>query len=148
MSFETKFRWFVGRINNLDREEIIVVSRELLRILNEEKGIFFKEDLISNWDEYPDEIWDEIDKQIKKSRIKRYNWKRIIGETLTKRILKLRNKGLTIEETIDTINRLSGVREFIEMYPDEDENIAKNIKINVHARYGENKTSEKIKEKE
>jgi len=37
--------------------------------------------------------------------------------------------------------------DFVAKYPEEDSNMEKNIKINVHARYGENKTSEKIKEK-
>jgi hypothetical protein len=136
----------VGRSDKLSKEELVITLRLLLEELNRQKGIFFKEDFIKNFDKYPDEIWDEVNKQIKKSRIKRYSWKKIIGESLTKRILRLRKKGLTVEETIETINRLPGVKEFIEMYPEEDENIAKNIKINVHARYGENKTSEKINE--
>lgn len=147
MSFETKYRNLVGRMPKLTKEEIVIVSRLLLEELNRQKGIFFRDDLMENADEYPDEIWEEIDKQIKRSRIKRYSWKKIIGESLTKRILRLREKKLTIQETMDTINRLPGVVEFIKMFPEEDENMAKNIKINVHARYGENKTSEEIKEK-
>jgi len=95
----------------------------------------------------PNEYWDEIELHKKRSNIKRYSWRNIIGTTITKRILKLRKKGLTAEETIDTIERLPGVMDFVAKYPEEDSNMAKNIKINTYARYGENKTSEKIKEK-
>jgi hypothetical protein len=147
MSFENKFRNLVRRSSNLSKDELVITLRLLLEELNRQKGIFFRDDFMENADEYQDEIWDEITKHIKKSRIKRYNWKKIIGESLTKRILRLRKKELTIEETIETINRLPGVIEFIKMFPEEDQNMAKNIKINVHARYGENKTSEKINEK-
>lgn len=146
MTFESKFRNLVGRMPKLSKEEIVIVSRLLLEELNRQKGIFFRDDFMENADYYPDEIWDEVEKQIKRSKQKRYSWKKIIGESITQRILKLRKKGLTIEETIDTISRLPGVKEFIKMFPGEDENMAKNIKINVHARYGENKTSEKINE--
>ena len=146
-NFETKFRNLVGRSPNLSKDELVITMRLLLEELNRQKGIFFRDDFMENADYYPDEIWEELDKHIKKSRIKRYQWKKIIGETLTKRILRLRKKGLTIEETIESISRLPGVIEFVKMFPEEDKNMAKNIKINVHARYGENKTSEKIKEK-
>jgi hypothetical protein len=143
MTFESHFRNFVGRIETLTREETVVLARYLLHELNAEKKIVTKELLIEN---YPDEDWDEIEKQIKRSKRKRYKWNNIIGESLTKRILKLRKKGLTSQETIDTINRTPGVIEFIELFPEEDSNMTKNIQISVHARYGENKTSERIKQ--
>jgi len=146
MTFESKFRNFVGRIEKLSREEITVLSRSLLNEFNQEKADIWKVVYIEpNYK--PNENWDEIELHKKRSNIKRYSWRNIIGTTITTRILKLREKGLTAEESIDAIERLPGVMDFVAKYPEEDSNMAKNIKINVHARYGENKTSEKIKEK-
>jgi len=147
MSFETKFRNVVGRINQLSKEEIVVVSRDLLRQLNEEKNFKERPTYIEN-DFEPDENWDNVNEQIKRSNIKRYKWDEIIGESLTKRILKLRKKELEPSETIETISRLPGVTNFLETYPNEEQNMLKNIRINVHARYGENNTADKLREKE
>ncbi len=41
---------------------------------------------------------------------------------------------------------LKGVSDFLKENPREETNLLKNLRINVHARYGENKTSEKIKD--
>ena len=42
MSFESKFRNVVGRIESLEKQEIRIILRELLRELNEEKRITLK----------------------------------------------------------------------------------------------------------
>ena len=116
MTFETKFRNFVGRIEKLSREETIILSRGLLEELNKEKRIINKPDYIDN-DYEPDENWNKVNEQIEKSKIKRYNWNQILGESLTKRTLKLRKKGLNSDQTIDTIIRSPGVISFLENYP-------------------------------
>jgi len=144
MTFESKFRNVAGRANNLSKEELTIILRSLLEELNIEKNIKEKPNYIENSYE-EDNNWKEINEQIEHSKIKRYNWKNILGETLTKRILKLRNKELETEETIEIISRYPGVIDFLEKYPKEKDNLLKNIKINVHARFAENKTSEKLK---
>ena len=145
MTFETKFRNFVGRIENLSIEETTIIVRSLLEELNREKKIKERGEYIEN-DTYPNENWDDVNNQIKRSHIKRYKWDQILGESLTKRILKLRNKEVSVEETIKIISNLKGVNEFLEDNPREETNLLKNLRINVHARYGENKTSEGIKD--
>jgi len=144
MTFESKFRNVAGRANNLSKEELTIILRSLLEELNIEKNIKEKPNYIENSYE-EDNNWKEINEQIEHSKIKRYNWKNILGETLTKRILKLRNKELETEETIEIISRYPGVIDFLEKYPKEKDNLLKNIKINVHARFAENKTSEELK---
>jgi hypothetical protein len=42
MTFENKFRNFVGRINQLEKVEIIEISRELLSQMNEEQRIMIE----------------------------------------------------------------------------------------------------------
>lgn len=44
MTFESKFRNFVGRINNLSKEETIIISRSLLEEFNSERKI-----VIDSW---------------------------------------------------------------------------------------------------
>jgi len=145
MTFESKFRNFVGRINNLSIEEARIIVRDLLEQLNREKKVKERGEYIDN-DTYTNENWDDINNQVKRSNIKRYKWDKILGESLTKRILKLRNKEVSAEETIKIISNLKGVSDFLKENPREETNLLKNLRINVHARYGENKTSEKIKD--
>jgi len=145
MTFESKFRNFVGRVEKISREEVIIISRELLKEFNQEEKKKVMNQMIINDDLTEDENWTEVNNQIERSNIKRYSWKKILGETLTKRILKLRKEGLIPEETIKEISNCDSVTAFIDYFPKEENNMIKNIKINVHARYGENKTSEKIK---
>lgn len=142
MSFESKFRNIVGRSENLSKEELTILLRTLLNELNQEKNIKERPRYIDN---DSDDDWKEVNEQIAHSKIKRYNWKNILGETLAKRILRLRNKELEADETVEVISRCPGVIDFLERYPRERFNLLKNLKINVHARYGENKTSEQLK---
>lgn len=145
MTFESKFRNFVGRIEKLSREEVIMISRTLLQELNKEKVIIDKGQYIENYELEPDEDWEFVNKHSERSNIRRYKWGKILGETLTKRILKLRNNELTSKETTQAISKSKEVQEFLNKYPRERSNMLKNIKINVCARYGENKTSEEMK---
>ena len=145
MTFESKFRNFVGRIEKLSKEETIIIARDLLNQLNKEKKIKEREIYIENDDLSPNENWDDINSQVKRSHIKRYKWDKILGESLTKRILKLRNKETSAKETIKIISNLKGIKYFLQEHPREEKNLMKNLRINVHARYGENKTSENLK---
>lgn len=142
MTFESKFRNVVGRIEKLSKEETTILLRNLLEELNNEKLIKEKPKYIQN----DSEDWKEVNKEIERSNIKRYKWKQILGETLTKVILQIRKDNFDAEETIRFISNSNEVKDFLEKYPSEKENMMKNIKINVYARYGENKTAEELKD--
>jgi len=98
--------------------------------------------------ENKDPIWKAINKEIERSKIKRYPWKEIFGESLTSRIHHLRKQGKTVDETKDIIMQDKKVQEFIKANPYEKEEVFKNIEISVSARYGENNTAKKIEEEE
>lgn len=145
MTFETKFRNFVGRIEQLSKEEVIILSRGLLVDFNREKNYKEKPNFIEN-DYEPDENWDKVNEQIEKSKIRRYRWNEILGDSLTNRTLKLRKKGLDSNQTIDIILRSPGVISFLEKYPEEEMEFIRKLKIGVSSRYAENKTAEKVKD--
>jgi len=147
MSFETKFRNVVGRVDKLSKEELIFIFRGLLEELNKEKNIKERPRYIKN-DDNTDENWNDIKEQIERSTIMRYNWKRILGESLTKVILRIRKDGFDPEKTILLISNSNEVIDFLIKYPKEKNNLMKNIRINVHARFGENKTAEKVMEED
>ena len=92
------------------------------------------------------EITKDISKQIKKSKIFRVPYKKILGESLTARIHKLRLKGYTSKETINIIKRHPAFISYLNEYPKIQDKVLENLKISVSARYGESKTAERIKE--
>ena len=63
MSFESKFRNFVGRIEKLSREEVIILSRGLLEEFNKEEKQKSMKGMIINENLPKDENWDEVNKQ-------------------------------------------------------------------------------------
>jgi len=42
MSFESRFRSFAGRINSMSRDDMVIITRELLKQLNDEKKVKIK----------------------------------------------------------------------------------------------------------
>jgi len=144
--FESKFRNFVGRIEKLSREEVIVLSRRLLVELNEEKNFKERPTYIENDYFTEDEDWKNVNGQIERSKIRRYKWNNILGESLTRRVLKLRNKEMDSDKVIEIILRSPGVIKFIEKYPEEEMEFIRKLRIGVSSRFAENKTAEKIKE--
>lgn len=90
------------------------------------------------------ESWDEVNEKIEKSRIKRYPWEKIFGKSLTQIILTFKKHGFSVEETIEEIKKDSVFKSFFTSHSNEQEKIIENIKISVHARYGENETAKKV----
>ena len=88
--------------------------------------------------------WDRVQKEIKRYKIKRFRWKTILGVSLTERILRLRNTGISSKLTIQSIMEDKGVQKYIECNPLDAEKMLDCIKISVCARYGENKTADKL----
>ena len=92
-----------------------------------------------------DPIWDEVDQQIEKSTIKRYNWNKVFDRSLTQEILNLKKAGLDVETAYQELLQDVRVGDFIDDHPKgEKKKILENLKISVHARYGENNTALKV----
>jgi hypothetical protein len=94
------------------------------------------------------EVWDVIKDQISKSKIKRYSWELIFGESLTKTILRLKMKGLSAVETYHVIIEHPMIKKITNFFPDQKERLHEKIYISVNARYGENDTALKLYNKE
>jgi hypothetical protein len=88
--------------------------------------------------------WDEVNKKIEISKIKRMPWKKILGESLTARIHRLRNKGHNSDETYSILIRNPLIQKFCDENPNEVKKVLENLKISICARYGESKTAAKI----
>lgn len=95
-----------------------------------------------------DKIWGEIDDQIEKSTIRRYDWNNVFGHSLTKEILRLKKSGFNVEDTLTELLNNDRVIRFLDENEVEAKNIVKNLKISVHARFGENNTAKKVEEEE
>lgn len=91
-----------------------------------------------------DPIWDVVDQQIARSTIKRYNWKKVLGKSLTQEILLCKKNGLNVEDTFIDLKNDQRVLNFIKENENEEKNIVANLKISIHARFGENNTANKV----
>lgn len=89
--------------------------------------------------------WEEINKKVEISKIKRFPWKKMFGETLTARIHRLKNKGHNSDEVYSILIRNPNVIKYINSNPLSAEKLLDNLKISVCARFGESKTASKIK---
>lgn len=94
------------------------------------------------------EIWDVIKAQIDRSKIKRYPWNLVFGESLSKTILRHKMKGLSHHETYQVIIEDPMLQKLIQFFPEHKERIEEKIKISVSARYGENDTALNLYDKE
>lgn len=92
----------------------------------------------------PDPIWDEINKQVERSTIERYNWKKVFGNSLTQEILKLKKAGHDVAEAYKVLKEDKQVINFLDENKGKKRKILENLKISVHARYGENNTANKV----
>ena len=81
--------------------------------------------------------WAFIEKQIERSKIKRYPYKSILGKALTNFILECKERGLSSSETMGGIMAHRGIKNFLLYFPEEQENLSKNVYIGVCARYSE-----------
>jgi len=95
-----------------------------------------------------DKIWDHIDDQIEKSTIRRYDWNNVFGHSLTKEILRLKKQDFNVEDTLTELLNNDRVIRFLDENEIEAANIVKNLKISVHARFGENNTAKKVEAEE
>lgn len=94
------------------------------------------------------EVWDVIKAQIERSKIKRYSWDLIFGESLTKTILRHKMKGLSSIETYHVIIEHPMVQKITQFFPEQKVRLEEKIKISVAARYGENNSALSLYNKE
>lgn len=90
--------------------------------------------------------WDLINKNIKRSRIKRFQWKRMLGMTLTEYIHRLKNKGHSKEECLKIIINHPNILKEAGGFPLYAEKMFDNIEISIHARFAESRTANRLKE--
>ena len=92
---------------------------------------------ITEFDESEFEIWQTIEEQIRRSKIKRINWKKLFGETLTKLSAQYYAEGKTHKEAYRKLSK--ELRDKGLTFP----KIFENLKIGISARYGEIKSESK-----
>lgn len=80
-----------------------------------------------------------IDKQIERSKIKRYPYKEYLGISLTSLIFDCFKYGVDIHTTMGIILQDTRIKLMLINFPTEKENILKNIWISVCARHTEYK---------
>ena len=93
---------------------------------------------------HKDKVWGVIDDAVERSKIKRYDWNKVFGTSLTREILLLKKEGHDVDKTYNILKERKEVQKFIETKGQKFK-ILDNLKISVHARYGENNTAEKIR---
>lgn len=81
--------------------------------------------------------WDVIDKQIERTKIKRYPYKKFLGMSLTNFILNCKEMGMCSSQCMGEIMASNGIKQFLLYFPEEKENLSKNVYISVCARYSE-----------
>lgn len=91
-----------------------------------------------------DEVWGVVDEAIERSKIKRYDWNKVFGKSLTQEILILKKSGLDVEQTFEELKQDKRVLNFLDENKREKTKILENLKISTHARFGENNTANKI----
>lgn len=122
--------------------ELIRLGQTIGWVKDRPEGIF--KEISSTTEKTHDRIWGEIDDQIERSTIKRYNWNKVFGNSLTKEILKLKKQGFDVEDTFTELLNNDRVIRFLDENENEAKNIVKNLKISVYARFGENNTAIKV----
>lgn len=81
-----------------------------------------------------DDTWNIINEQIERSKIPRINWKKILGDSLTKIAAGMYARGFTAQETYRILaKKLHGMGY-------SGGKIYENLKIGISARYGEIKS--------
>jgi len=91
-----------------------------------------------------DEIWGEVDKHIERSKIRRYPWNDVFGRSLTQEILFLKKTGMDVDEVYKTLSGDLRVQSFVDLHKGEKRKILENLRISIHARFGENNTAKRV----
>lgn len=126
-------------------KELHTLFSELINKINKGELRYLDTIMVAHTSEKPkNKIWDHIDEQIERSTIRRYNWNKVFGHSLTKEILRLKKAGLNVENTFTELLNNDRVIRFLDENEIEAKNIVKNLKISVYARFGENNTAIRV----
>jgi len=89
--------------------------------------------------------WNIITQSIDNSKIKRFNYKKILGESLTAFVTKFKILGYTSADIKETIFQLPSVQNFLIHNPSIKQDFIKNVNISVSSRFAEQNTLERFK---
>ena len=81
--------------------------------------------------------WDRVECEIKKSKIRRFPYKTMIGRSLTDYILDCKSRGKSSHQTIGLILREKGVIDYLKDNRFDTYKLQKNIEVSVCARFSE-----------
>ena len=81
--------------------------------------------------------WEEVEKQIQRSKIKRFPYKQWLGRSLTDYILRCKDKGLSSHQTIARLLRENIIIKYLEDNRFFTHKLQENIRISVCARFSE-----------
>lgn len=84
--------------------------------------------------------WEVVNENIEKSSIKRFNYKSIIGESLTSFVTKMKMQGMDSKEIKKTIMELPSVQNFLMFNAGSRNDFEKNVSISVSSRCAEQNT--------
>lgn len=145
LGLRQKFALEIKKEVTYSSKELHALFSELIRKINKNELRYLDTITFAHTPEKPkDKIWDEIDDQIERSTIKRYDWNKVFDHSLTEEILRLKKSGLDVEEVYNNLLWDERVEKFVDGHKDEEKKIVKNLKISVHARFGENNTANKV----
>lgn len=134
-------RWKLWDVNDKEGFEPLG-ERCKIRLVHEDgskQNVKYKKD---------SEVWDVIKDQISKSKMKRYSWELIFGESLTKTILRHKMKGLSPTEAYHVIIEHPMILKITQFFPEHKQRMYEKIYISVCARFGENNTALNLFKKE
>jgi hypothetical protein len=88
--------------------------------------------------------WDVVRENVNRSMIKRFPYRALLGVSLTRFLIELRNRGLSAEESFNVVLSVDNVRVFLEF---SDPLVANRFKhslwISVCSRYSESEMYKK-----
>lgn len=87
-----------------------------------------------------------VEDNIDRSKIFRFSYKKIIGESLTSFITRQREKGFNSLEAKHNLIGLPNVKEYLSRFPMMKNQFMHNIEISISARYAEQSTYDYSKE--
>jgi hypothetical protein len=90
------------------------------------------------------EPWKFINKQVQRSKIRRYNWEAIFGMKLTKAILLLKMQHISKDQVVSELINNENMKNIFMNDPELYSDMCNKIKISVYARFGENNSSTRL----
>ena len=88
--------------------------------------------------------WEVVHDNVERSTIKRFNYKQILGESLTSFVTKFKMQGYNSTDIKETIMQLPSVQNFLMHNPSVKDNFIKNVNISVSSRCAEQNTLERM----